>query len=175
MTRVITFVMALLGLAACSDQTVSANLVASDFREVHDAPPAGADPAACWSKATAPAQIATVTHKVLLQPAEIGPNGKVISPPVYRTEAQPKVIAPRQQTWFETPCPPAYTPEFIASIQRALQARGHYRGPITSAMDKRTKAAIRRFQREQALNSAVLSTASARMLGLVAVVTEPVL
>ena len=53
--------------------------------------------------------------------------------------------------------------------QRALAARGYYAGPITGVMDRRTQAAIRAYQRPQGLDSAMISLAAARQMGLIAV------
>jgi peptidoglycan hydrolase-like protein with peptidoglycan-binding domain len=65
------------------------------------------------------------------------------------------------------------TPAFIASVQRALKARGYYRGPVTGALDTRTGRAIQRYQRDRGdVDSATLSLRSARDLGLVAVPRE---
>jgi peptidoglycan hydrolase-like protein with peptidoglycan-binding domain len=61
------------------------------------------------------------------------------------------------------------TPEFVASVQRALKVRALYRGPISGQMDSRTRAAIRAFQAPDGLDSGILSLDAARKLGLVAV------
>ncbi len=71
--------------------------------------------------------------------------------------------------YFETPCPPRWTPDFIASVQRALAARGYFKGPADGQLDSKTRAAIRAFQLTKGLNSAILSTENARVLGLVEV------
>ena len=61
------------------------------------------------------------------------------------------------------------TPQFVASVQRALVARGYYRGAITGVMDPRTTSAIERFQVSQDdVHTGVLTLRSARSLGLVA-------
>ena len=78
------------------------------------------------------------------------------------------VVEERRELWFETPCRSEMTPEFVASLQRALKVRGHYQGPISGEMTARTRRAIRSFQKPQGLDSAILSKAAARQLGLVA-------
>jgi peptidoglycan hydrolase-like protein with peptidoglycan-binding domain len=78
-------------------------------------------------------------------------------------------VKERSVTWFETPCAAGQTPDFVASVQRALAARGLYRGPAHGEMDARTRAAIRRFQTPEGLDSGILSLAAARKLGLVPV------
>lgn len=68
---------------------------------------------------------------------------------------------------FAVPCPDALTPEFWASVQRALAVRGLHTGPVTGLPDAATAEAVRRFQAPLGLDSAVLSLDGARHLGLV--------
>ena len=78
-----------------------------------------------------------------------------------------------REDWFQTPCGAQLTPDFIASVQRALQARGHFSGPVTSKMDKRTRVAVRRYQQSKGVNSEVLALSTARELGLIAADGNP--
>ena len=128
--------------------------------------PPGAEPGTCWGKTTSPAVIETVTEQILLQPAQVSVDGTVITPAIYKTETQQRIVRERKETWFETPCPADMTPEFIASVQRALTVRDLYSGAISGEMDARTRAAVRRFQSPQGLDSGILSLAAARRLGL---------
>jgi hypothetical protein len=130
--------------------------------------PEGADPDACYGRDSTPATVETVTRRVLVQPAETGPDGSVIRPAVYRSETRQEIVKEREDIWFETPCPDEMTAEFIAALQRALAVRGHYAGEITGEADAGTARAVRAFQLEQGLNSPVLSIAAAKRLGLVA-------
>jgi hypothetical protein len=114
--------------------------------------------------------VETVTRKVLLQPAQISSDGRVQAAPIYKDETHQDVVKPRRDTWYEVPCAADLTPEFNASLQRALEARGYYRGPITGEMDGATQNAVHRYQRDEGLNSKTLSVAAARKLGLIAVV-----
>ncbi len=131
--------------------------------------PPGAAPGTCWGKVATPAVIETVTDQVLVQPAVLAADGSVQSPASYRTETRQEIVKEREVTWFETPCAAAMTPEFVASVQRALKVRALYRGPISGQMDSRTRAAIRAFQAPDGLDSGILSLDAARKLGLVAV------
>jgi len=132
-----------------------------------EATPADAPPGSCWGKQqVAPPQTATVTETVLVQPAQLTSTGEVLTPPIYRREPRQQVVKPARYMWFETPCAEAMTPEFIATVQRALQARMLYSGPISGEMNQRTRSAIRRFQEPQGLASGVLSLMAARQLGL---------
>lgn len=131
--------------------------------------PPGARPGVCYGKDVTPAVIEQVTEKVLVAPPEIGPEGNVIRPAKYEEKVSQRVVTGRDEIFFETPCPPRWTPEFIASVQRALAARGVYRGAITGTLDAETRNAIRAFQIADGLNSGILSTESARKLGLVEV------
>lgn len=169
MTRpfLIPAVAAALALGACAENAVvtSSNI---DPISLATAPP-GAAPGTCWGKTVTPAVVETVSRKVLLQPAQISSDGRVQAPPIYKTEAQQLVTTPRRESWYEVPCDDTLTPEFIASLQRALAARGYYRGPVTATLDRATSAAIRRYQQAEGLGDARLTMATARTLGLVAV------
>ena len=78
-----------------------------------------------------------------------------------------RILRDRQTVHIRTPCPEDVTPDFVASVQRALKARGYYLDPVTGAMDAPTLDAIRRFQEPLGLDSPVLSLAGAKTLGLV--------
>lgn len=134
--------------------------------------PPGARPGSCWGKSIRPAVIETVQEQILVQPAEMLGDGTIVTPAIYRTETQQRIVTARRETWFETPCPEDLTPEFISSVQRALQVRGAYRGPITGEMDARTRAGIRRYQSANGLDSGILSLETGRQLGLVSVGRE---
>lgn len=131
--------------------------------------PEGALPGTCWGKTAKPAVIETVTEQVLVQPAARDATGAEIAPAIYRTETRQRIVQERQETWFERPCEDVMTEEFVASLQRALSARGKYVGPITGVMDARTQAAVRVFQAEDGIDSGMLSVTAARRLGLWAV------
>ncbi len=102
-----------------------------------------------------------------MEEAKIAENGNIITPAKYETVTEARIVDGREQIYFETPCPPRWTPEFIASIQRALTARGLYADYPHGELDEATRQAIRTFQISEGLNSAILSTESARKLGLV--------
>ena len=101
-----------------------------------------------------------------MRPAVTDTEGRVLEPASYRTDTRQEIVQDREEIWFETPCAAQDYPVFIASVQRALAVRGAYDGPVNGVMDRRTRAAIRDFQRPQGLDSGVLSLAAARLLGL---------
>jgi peptidoglycan hydrolase-like protein with peptidoglycan-binding domain len=113
--------------------------------------------------------IETVTEHLLIQPAEVLTDGTVTRPAIYKTETTQKIVQERRETWFQAPCDDVQTAEFVASVQRALAARGLYRGPVNGEMDRATRSAVRRYQAPQGLDSGILSLAAARELGLIAV------
>lgn len=129
--------------------------------------PPGARPGACYGKDVTPAVIEQVTERVLVAEPEIGPGGNIITPARYEERMSHRIVEGRDELFFETPCPPRWTPEFIASVQRALGIRGLYTGPANGALTTETRRAIRAFQVENGLNSGILSTENARRLGLV--------
>jgi hypothetical protein len=160
------------GLAACASQPGLGGLGEPEVTRLTQIAPPGAAPATCWGKNVTPAIIETVTHQVMLQPAQVMSDGTVAQPAVYKTETLQEIVRERRETWFLTPCPRDMTPEFIASVQRALSARGLYRGDVSGSMNASTRAAVRRYQKPQGLDSGILSLAAARKLGLVAVEQE---
>jgi hypothetical protein len=133
-----------------------------------EAPP-GAPPGTCWHRNTSPAVIQTVTDQVLVTAAVADATGQIIQPAVFRTVTRQDIVQPRRDTWLETPCPEQLTPEFTASLQRALAARGYYRGATTGQINRATRLAIRRYQKETGLDSSTLSLDTARQLGLIAI------
>ncbi|MFT4961075.1 MAG: hypothetical protein ACI92Z_002161 [Paracoccaceae bacterium] len=161
--------LALTGLVACGAGPDLGALGEPDVTRLNQIAPPGAAPGSCWGKYVSPAIIETVTHQVILQPPQVLADGTVPQPGIYKTETRQEIVQPRKETWFQRPCAVVMTPEFIASLQRALDARGMYRGRINGEMDNRTRAAVRRFQKPQGLDSGILSLAAARKLGLVAI------
>ncbi|PWK60713.1 peptidoglycan-binding domain-containing protein [Roseicyclus mahoneyensis] len=129
--------------------------------------PPDADPSACYANESTPAVIETVTEQVMIQPPQIASDGRVLEPGVFVSESQQRIIRERRELWFQIPCEMQVgDPEFIASLQRALAARGLYQGPVTGEMTRRTERAIRAYQEPQGLDSTILSLAAAQQLGL---------
>ena len=133
------------------------------------APPPGADPNSCWATQTVPGVYETVTEQIILQPTEVLADGTVLRPAIYKTETRQAVVRERKETWFEIVCDDHMSVDFVASLQRALKARGHYRGTVTAGMNAKTREAIRRYQKSEGLDANLLSVAAARKLGLIAV------
>lgn len=158
-------------LAACDPATQGATAEPPEpgVLEATRDGPADARPGSCWGKTVSPAVIESASQRVLVKPAKVNPDGTIASLPVYETKEQQVIVTPRIDNWFETPCPNVLTPEFISSLQRALQARGGYGGGVSGIFDPATRDAVLRFQRQQGLESAVLALTTARTLGLVAV------
>lgn len=128
--------------------------------------PEGASPDSCWTRDVEPAIIETVTEQVVVQPPELGRDGRVRQAGVYHTETRQQIVRPRRESWFQIPCPEQMTPAFVASLQRALQARGLYHGAISGGMDVPTRRAIRRFQTSRGMETAEITLDGARALGL---------
>jgi hypothetical protein len=169
MKHVLVVLPLMAGLAACQSSLPMAGANEPAIVQTLQEAPPGAAPGTCWGKDISPAVIETVTQQVVLQPAEVRADGTVVEPAIYKTETRQAIVQERRVTWFETPCSGAQTPDFVASVQRALKVRGLYRGPITGDMDARTRAAVRAYQKPEGLDSGILSLAAARRLGLVAV------
>ncbi|MFD0979039.1 peptidoglycan-binding domain-containing protein [Tropicimonas aquimaris] len=131
--------------------------------------PENAAPGTCWGLEEIPAMLETITEEVVLTPAELGADGEILVPARTETRSRQKIAEPRREIWFETPCPASLTPDNVATLQRALAARGLYEGRATGSLDADTRNAIRRFQQPLGLDSSVLSLAAARRLGLVTI------
>lgn len=139
-----------------------------DFASARIDPPPGVRPDGCWVRDVVPAEVQTATRQVELSPALRDASGQVIRPARYHTETAQVILRERQKVLFEVPCPEMLTPELITTLQRALNARGLYRGPLTGVMDVPTHLAVRRYQSGTGLPSGLLSIQSARALGLLA-------
>lgn len=121
----------------------------------------------CYGRDITPALIETVTEQVLDQPARYDETGALVRQARYRTVIRQQITRERREVSFETLCPPAYTPEFVSSLQRALRARGVYSGPISGVMDAPTGRAVQDYQRGDGPDSPLLWIGAARALGLV--------
>ena len=127
--------------------------------------PAGA----CWGHDTISAVIETVTETVLDQPELRDANGNITRPASYQSTARQRILHDREAAYIRTPCYDQLTPDTIATLQRALKARGYYVGPLTGVLDAPTQTAIRHYQAGHGLDTPVLSLKAAQTLGLVAV------
>ncbi|MDD8024636.1 MAG: peptidoglycan-binding domain-containing protein [Paracoccaceae bacterium] len=123
----------------------------------------------CFARQTRPAVVETVTEQVLTHPELRDPKtGAVTRPAAYRTSTHQRIVEGRAEMWFKSPCAADLTPEFVASLQRALKARGLFKGAVSGVIDPATSAAIRAYQAPRGLFSATLSTRAAQELGLIA-------
>ncbi len=133
----------------------------------HAGPPA-AEAGECWQSDVTPLVVETVSEQVMLAPETIAEDGTVVEPASFRSETHQRIVQEREEIWFRSPCPEEMTVDFVATLQRALKARGLYLLPLSGELDMPTRAAIRRFQADRGLESDRLSLAAARELGIVA-------
>lgn len=155
-------------LAACQSQTaVEAPSRAELAGEVLRSSPPEGDATTCWAAEVTPAIIETVSEQTLVTPEIRDAAGAVVTPASFRSTTRQRIVQERAEVWFRAPCPAEMTVDFIATVQRALKARGLYRAPLTGVMDAATAEAIRRFQADRGLDSRQLSLAAARELGIV--------
>jgi hypothetical protein len=122
----------------------------------------------CWAKDTTPAVIETVTEQVVVTDEVRDAAGNVTTPAAYQTKTHQRLVQDHQEVWFRAPCPEDMTVNFIATLQRALKARGLYLAPVTGVMDATTSEAVRRFQADRGLDSPALSLSAAEELGITA-------
>ncbi len=139
------------------------------FNAFGRAAPAGATEGTCWDRTIIPARIETVTEQVLVHPPVTDTLGKTVQPAIYATETRQNIVSPREERFFEILCPEDISPEYIASLQRALAVRDVYTGPITGLWNRATSVAVHRFQTPLGIDSTSLSLDAARQLGLTAV------
>lgn len=157
---------AMLGLSVTGCAVAPADQAAAPPPAVASAPDATGR---CWATEPVPAIYEQVGGEILVVPAKTAPDGTVLRAPVYRRAMVPRIVRPRGEIRFETPCPAILTPGFIASLQRALAARGFYVGAPTGRMDRPTRKAVGQYQARQGQDSEQLSVETARALGLIAV------
>ncbi len=156
-----------LALAACQSAVVEAPSRAQLSAEILRTDPPDGDAGTCWAADVSPAVIETVTEQTLVTPKIRDAAGNLVTSATFRSTTRQRIVQDRNKVWFRAPCPAELTVEFIATLQRALKARGLYREPLTGVLDPPTTEAIRRFQAERGLDSRQLSLAAARELGII--------
>lgn len=170
MKRPAVLLLLTLGLSGCQPGMRAAPVLSDSLQKElvtkqGSAPPTeGAD--ICWADDVTPAIIETVTEQVLVSPEQRTPEGAVIAAAVFQSASSQRIVQDRRAVWFRTPCPAEMTLEFVATLQRALKARGYYRGDLTGQLDAQTRHAIRQFQEPLGLDSERLSLAAAQRLGI---------
>ena len=173
-----TCVSALCGaLAACTGPQVEPPARANfsdDLIRLSIPGPPGPVAGICWASDVTPAVIETITEQVQVSPEQRDDQGTVTAAASFRTEMRQEMVQDREEVWFQSPCAADLTADFIATLQRALKARGYYLLPLTGVMDPATGAAIRRFQAERGLDSPVLSMAATRELGITATALDDI-
>ncbi len=175
-TRALCATVIVCGLSGCMDADVTRAADTPARSAVVDpigplSNPATVDAAAetCLAETTTPALIETVTEQIVV-PETLDANGQVLTPATVSTRTRQDILRERRDVEFEIPCAVIVTPPFIASVQRALIARGYYDGPINGQLDAKTSAAVGRYQIAQNdVHTDILTLQTARSLGLVAV------
>lgn len=157
-------------LAACQGGPIVDvdRLLESEVLRTHVDGPPGAEPGTCWGRDVTPAMVETATDHTMIQPPEIDASGIVRVPAIYRTEQVQRIVREREEIWFRAPCNDELSAENIENLQRALQARGLYDGPISGQLNMATRRAVRAFQQPQGLDSGLLSLRAGRQLGIIA-------
>lgn len=122
----------------------------------------------CWAKDTTPAVIETTTEQLVVTDEQRDAQGAVTAPATYQTKTHQRLLQDHEEVWFRAPCPSDMTVNFVATLQRALKARGLYMAPVTGIVDATTSEAIRQFQAERGLDSPELSLSAAKELGIIA-------
>ncbi|MEM9584252.1 MAG: peptidoglycan-binding domain-containing protein [Pseudomonadota bacterium] len=162
-------------LAGCQQAAVSdvTRFIKPSILQAEDLTPPSSEPGQCWAHEAAPEFATIVTRTIMVEEAIYDAEGQEISPAIYRKVRAPKMVNDGNGRWFERVCDAQLTPDFIATLQRALAVRGYLKGDVSAMMDGPTLRAIRKFQREQGLNSDAVSLVAAQQLGLVAIELDP--
>jgi Putative peptidoglycan binding domain len=163
--------MVVLAASACQPGRISAPAnadLSSALIRLEGARPPEGPPGACWDRDVLPTVIETVTEQVLVQAETRNPDGSVLAPAIYRTESSQEIVQDRGQVWFRAPCLADLDVDFVATLQRALKARGFYLLPVTGVLDAPTRDAVRRYQATRGFDSPRLTLTAARELGIVA-------
>lgn len=173
MTRFSLFLIlcALTGLAGCENAEGDLKS-AIQPQQTKTSAPERDDDGTCWITLTTPAVIESVTHQKQVKSAKQNKEGGDPTPAEFTTVTEQKIVQERQESRVEVPCDDALTPEFVASVQRALAARGLYSGAVTGKMDAATRGAIGVFQQDLGIMTDTLTIDGARKLGLIAVEQE---
>ncbi len=125
-------------------------------------------PGACYARGITPAVLETVTSQIQEAPETLAEDGTILAPARFRTVTSTRIVTPRGENWFQTPCALRdRDPDFVSQIQRALKVRGLYTGDINGFYDVPTRKAVQAYQSSRGLESGTLSTPSAQSLGLV--------
>ena len=173
-----TALLTVLCVAGCGpqipvDAPAPEDLAREAIAATSDSPPIQPE-GACWTREIIPAVIETVTETVLDQPELRDATGSITRPAAYKSTARQRILHDRLDAYIRTPCFDQLTPDTIATLQRALKARGYYVGALTGALDAPTLLSIRHYQADHGLDTPVLSLKAAQALGLVAVdLTKP--
>lgn len=107
-----------------------------------------------------PAVTKTVTKRVIDQPERVV---EIPVPATFKNEEARVLVSEGSTVWTQVLCDVNATPDVVRTLQRALETRGFYNGPIDGVIGPLTRTAINGYQNGQ---SDVLSLDSARELGL---------
>lgn len=158
-------------LAACatgSPEALAPDLTPLTLAEDSVPPPEGAAPGACFARDRTPMQIETVTESMPVLDALLVGDGSVQTPATARIQTRQRVADGGVELLIRTPCSSQMTPDLIRTLQRALKARTIYSGAVNGTMDGPTRSALRRYQTQNGLDSAILALSTAQALGLIA-------
>jgi hypothetical protein len=163
--------LAALALAGCTAADLPApdtgrSLAGVLVAKTGTAPPARPE-GACWAEAIEPAVFETVTEQVMVRPERRAPDGSLLEPAAFRTETRQREVSGRRAVWFRTACAGVLTADLVASLQRALKARGLYAQPVTGTLDAPTWEALRAWQRPRGLDSGTPALRTLELFGLV--------
>ncbi|MGF1548303.1 MAG: peptidoglycan-binding protein [Thiotrichales bacterium] len=122
------------------------------------------DTAAATRKVAIPAQYTDVKVNKMVKPAA---ERRIAIPASYQTVTRTERVSEGRMEWKSVICQVNMTRERIMDIQRALTAKGHYKGPIDGIVGSMTISAMQKFQAAQGLpTTRYLTTETITALGV---------
>ncbi len=110
-----------------------------------------------------PAVYKNITVTKLVQPAQVK---RITIPEAYSTVTKRQMVSPSKVVWKKVVCQSNMGTSTIASVQKALKAKGLYHGPIDGIYGTLTKQAVRAYQKQNGLAVGGLTHEVMKSLGV---------
>ncbi|MEM7244612.1 MAG: peptidoglycan-binding domain-containing protein [Acidobacteriota bacterium] len=117
-------------------------------------------------RVTSPAQYKTFTKTVMVNPAR---EQRTSIPAEYQTVTRQVPVSEASMEWVQIDCntrAPILDRDTCMDLQRALEARGHYTGPINGIFGVQTRSALHSFQEKEGLEAGRLDSDTITLLNL---------
>ncbi len=95
-----------------------------------------------------PEQYTTVTVTTVVKPAEVK---RIEIPAVYKDVTKREMVEPSRVVWKRVVCQSSITSATIIKLQRALEEKGYYKGPIDGIVGNLTRNAVKAYQKDNGM------------------------